>query len=219
MKLQQRLGEYVRQARATLTPGRVVLIVLGNAILSFGLVNVHRAAGLSEGGSLGMLLLLNHWLGVSTALLSPVLDALCYAVAYRFLGKRFLLLSALSAVSLAGCLALWEGLGPLLPSLAAQPLWAALAGGAFVGVGVGLVVRQGGATSGDDGLAMALSKRFGCRISLVYLVSDITVLALSLTYIPLTRIAWSVVTVLLSSLLIDAIRSLPRRKARPKSAA
>ena len=49
---------------------------------------------------------------------------------------------------------LWERVGPVLPDLSGQPLIAALLGGVFVGVGVGLVVRAGGASGGDDVLAL-----------------------------------------------------------------
>ena len=36
----------------------------------------------------------------------------------------------------------WEMFPPMLPDLSAYPLIAALAGGLFVGIGVGLIVRQ-----------------------------------------------------------------------------
>ena len=47
----------------------------------------------------------------------------------------------------------------------------------------------------------------GWRLSACYLTSDVTVLFLSLSYIPLTRIAFSLVTVFISSALIEAVSS------------
>ena len=74
-----------------LFPLRKVLIILaGSAILSFGIYNIHRQTGITEGGVLGMLLLLNHWAGFPPSILSPILDAACYALGFRFLGKDFL---------------------------------------------------------------------------------------------------------------------------------
>ena len=46
----------------------------------------------------------------------------------------------------------------MLPDLSGHPLIAAILGGLFVGVGVGLIVRQGGSSGGDD--ALALVNRF-----------------------------------------------------------
>lgn len=38
-----------------------LIIVLGACILSFGLYNIHERTGVTEGGVLGMTLLLQHW--------------------------------------------------------------------------------------------------------------------------------------------------------------
>lgn len=83
---------------------------------------------------------------------------------------------------------------------------AVLLGGVFVGVGVGLIVRQGGSSGGDDALALVIHKVTGWRLSRAYLFTDLTVLFASLSYIPFRRIAFSLVTVTVSSLLIDFIK-------------
>ena len=54
-----------------------------------------------------------------------------------------------------------------------------------VGVGVGLVIRLDGAAGADDALALVLNKLFKVHVSTTYLVSDCTILILSLSYIPL----------------------------------
>ncbi len=78
----------------------------------------------------------------------------------------------------------------------------------FVGVGVGMVVRRGGASGGDDALALIISKLSGCRISKAYLATDLTVLILSLSYIPFGQIVYSLITVTLSSLIIDKVQDI-----------
>ncbi len=190
------------------------ILLLGTAILSFGLHNIHQQAGITEGGVLGLILLLNHWFALSPAIVSPVLDILCYWAAFKALGKDFLKVSLVSTVSLAGFFTLWELFPPLLPNLSGYPLVAALLGGLFVGVGVGLVVRQGGSTGGDDALALAISKTTGCRISTAYLATDLTVLLLSLTYIPFQRIIFSLITVFVSSFIINFVQNVGRRPAK-----
>lgn len=174
--------------------------------------NIHQRADITEGGVLGLILLIQHWTGISPSVLSPMLDILCYAFAFRYLGWDFLKMAALATLSLAGFFKLWEQFPPLLPDLSAYPLAAALAGGVFVGVGVGLVVRQGGSSGGDDALALAISKVTHCRISQAYLVTDLTVLLLSLSYIPFSRIIYSLVTVTVSSLLVDFVQNAGRKR-------
>ena len=78
-----------------------------------------------------------------------------------------------------------------------------------MGVGVGLCVLAGGAPSGDDSLAMSLSHRTRLDISRIYLISDLSVLALSLTYIPISRIVYSLLTVVLSGQIIGWMQKIP----------
>ena len=192
---------------------RVGLIVLGAAIASFGIHNIHRQSGVTEGGVLGMMLLLNHWLKISPAILTPVMDVMCYAVAFKALGGKFLLWSAVSTAFVALFFKLWESLPYALPDMTAQPLLAALLGAVFVGVGVGLIVRMGGSSGGDDALALSIAKWTRWPLSRAYLITDLTVLALSLSYIPVSRITYSLVTVTLSSGMIDFIQRIGQKKS------
>lgn len=205
--LLQKNNREIRQSIKDIFPLKTVLSILaGTAILAFGMVNIHKRVHITEGGVLGMILLLNYWFAIPAALLSPLLDALCYLFGFRYLGKEFLIRSIAATLCLAGFLKLWESLPYLFPDLTEHPLIAAVAGACFVGIGVGLVVRQKASSGGDDALAMVISKLTRCKIARAYLATDITVLLLSLTYIPLGRIAYSFVTVTISSLLIDFIQ-------------
>ena len=194
---------------------RVALIMLGAMIATFGIHNIHQRTGITEGGVIGLMLLLEQWLGASPAFLTPVLDLSCYLLAFKYLGGRFIKISVVSTLSVSLFYKLWEQLPFLLPDLSAHPLAAAVLGAVFVGVGVGLIVRQGGSSGGDDALALTISKVTRWRLARCYLFTDLVVLGLSLSYIPFMRIAYSLITVTLSSWLIDRVQSYtPRRPAR-----
>ena len=102
----------------------------------------------------------------------------------------------------------------MLPDLSDFPLAAAVGGGIFVGIGVGIIVRQGGSSGGDDALALTISHVTHWRLSRAYLFTDLTVLGLSLTYIPLKKIIFSVITVTISSYLIDHVQNFVFDKKR-----
>lgn len=189
----------------TFTFQRTFSILLGTAIISFGITNIHSRVGISEGGVLGLLLLCNFWLGISSSILSPLLDGLSYLLGFKYLGKEFLKTSILASVSLSFFYRVWESFPPVLPDLSSDPLIASITGGLFIGIGCGLVVRQGASSGGDDALALVISKITGWKISRAYLFTDVTVLTLSLSYIPLTKIIFSLITVTISSFLIDFI--------------
>ena len=194
----------------------ICLSVAGSGILAFGLYNVHSISGVTEGGILGLTLLLDHWLGLSPALSSLVLNALCYLFGWRVLGRRFISLSVISGGSFSLWYWLFELFPPVYPEIAGHPLAAALLGALFVGLGVGLCVRAGGAPGGDDALAMALNHITKLPLQRLYLASDLIVLLLSLSYIPLRRIAFSLLTVILSGQIIGLVAA-GGRSGRKKS--
>lgn len=184
---------------------RYGLLLCGSAILAFGLFNIHSQSQITEGGVLGMTLLLQNWFGISPGITGPIMDVTCYIIGYKLLGKAFLKYAIVASLGFAGFYSLFELLGPVLPNLGGQPLLAAVAGGLFVGVGVGLVVRQGGASGGDDALALIIAKLARCNISKAYFATDFVVLLLSLSYVPLHKILCSLVTVSISSFIIGRI--------------
>lgn len=189
-----------------LDPKKCILSLVGSAILAFGLYNVHSFAGVTEGGILGLTLLLNYWFDISPALSSLALNGACYVFGFFTLGFDFVMYSIVAGGGFSLFYAVFERFDPLWPSLAFMPLAAAVVGALFVGVGVGICVRAGSAPGGDDALAMGLEKLTKIKIQWIYLMSDITVLALSATYIPLRRLIYSLLTVTISGQLIGIIQ-------------
>ena len=194
-----------------LKPISCAVALFSSAFLAFGLYHVHSFSGVTEGGVLGMTLLLEHWLHISPAVSGFVMNAVCYAAGWRLLGRPCIGYSAVAAAGFSLAYKIFEQFPPLWPGLADLPLAASVLGAVFVGVGAGLCVRVGGATGGDDALAMCLARVTGWDIQWIYLLSDFSVLALSVSYIPLERIGWSVLTVVLSGQIIGVIQKVKRK--------
>ncbi len=211
---QEKFRYVIRKLTEGFTVTKIAAIILGAAITTFGIYNIHQQTHITEGGVIGMVLLLHRWFGISPGIATTVLDLTCYILAFRYLGHTFLRISIVSTLSVSAFYKLWECFPPLLPNLSDFPLLAALLGGVFVGIGVGIIVRQGGSSGGDDALALTISRLTHWRISRSYLLTDMTVLLLSLSYIPFMRIGYSLITVTTSSLLIDFVKSvsLSRKK-------
>ena len=181
---------------------RCCMAFFSSAFLAFGLYHVHSVSGITEGGVLGATLLLDHWFSLSPAVSGFVLNLLCYGWGWRLLGRGFIAYSLIATVGFSLPYKLYE----LFPTL--------------VGVGAGLSVRAGGASGGDDALAMCIAHVTGMGIQWAYLSTDLVVLGLSLTYIPLRRIGYSLLTVLISGQLIGLVQRLPLPwdKPRPEAA-
>ncbi len=190
---------------------RCLIVLASSAVLAFGLYNVHAVATITEGGVLGMILLLEHWFHISPSITSFLLDGLCYLTGWLLLGNQFALYSVIATGGFSVFYAIFEQFEPVWPQLAHMPLAAALIGALFVGVGAGVCVRIGGAAGGDDALAMVISHWTGWEIQWSYIVTDMVVLGLSWTYIPFSRLCYSMLTAFLSGQIIGWIQKIPPR--------
>ena len=180
-------------------------IVIGTFILATGLYNIHQQFAISEGGVLGAILLIHHWTGLPASVLSISLDIACYCVALKVLGWDFIKKSIVASILLMVFLAVYEQFPPVFTVLIPNQLIATIVGGLFVGGGVGIVIRYGGSCGGDDAIALIISQKFKLALKFSYMFTDFLVLGLSLSYIPLQQIAYSLITVTISSLIIDII--------------
>lgn len=189
-----------------------LIAFFSSAFQAFGIYHVHNLADVTEGGVLGLTLLLEHWLHISPAITGAILNGACYLLGWRMLGKSFIGYSLCAAAGFSLGYGLFEQFPPLWPALADMPLAAAILGALFIGIGAGLCIRAGGATTGDDALAMSLSHVTKIPIQHLYLISDLTVLLLSLTYIPLGKILYSLLTVVLSGQIIGLLQKTPQKQ-------
>lgn len=84
-------------------------------------------------------------------------------------------------------------------------LIASILAGIGVGVGVGLVVRGGGASGGDDVIALLGNKLLKLKVNHVYLVTDAIVLLMSLVYLDIKQVFFSIIAVTISGKIISII--------------
>ncbi|MGV3025346.1 YitT family protein [Clostridium thermobutyricum] len=192
----------------------ILLVILGASILAFGSYNLNYQNDVTEGGVLGLILLLQKLYAISPSITSVIVDFSLFLVGMKFFGKKFLFLSFLSTATFSITYRIWESIGFIVPNLENNMILAAILSGVAVGLGVGLVVRVGAASGGDDVLAILGSKFSRLKIHHMYYLMDAVVLALSLTYISLDRIVYSIIAVLVSGTLISVIHDLGKKKEK-----
>lgn len=185
-----------------LTRAGLINIILGSMIMAFTVVNIHIPSQITEGGILGLALLAYKTFGINPSILSPIMDVLCIIIGINIFGRLFLRRTMVASLLFAFSYKIFSLMGPILPNLYSYPLLAAVVGGIGIGLGCGLVVSQGGASGGDDALALVVANKAKINISYAYLLMDVIVLLMSLTYIPFGRIIFSLITTTVSSVLV-----------------
>ena len=181
------------------------LVILGSSILAFGSYNFNYQNSVTEGGVLGLILLIKNIFDISPSITSLIIDLSLFVLGSRFFGKRFLLYSLLSTVTFSTTYNIWESIGFLVPSFTDNMLIASVLAGIGVGIGVGLVVRGGGAAGGDDVIALLVSRFTKFKINQVYLITDAIVLIMSLVYLDFKQVFFSIIAVTISGKIISML--------------
>ena len=182
---------------------RIGIIMLGATILAFGSYNFNYQNNITEGEVLGLLLLIKNVFDISPSFSSLIIDLSLFALGTKFFGKKFLLYSVLSTITFSTTYNLWESIGFLIPSFENNMLMASVLAG--IGVGVGLVIRGGGASGGDDVIALVGNKFTPLKVNHIYLISDCIVLMLSLVYLDFKQLLFSLIAVTISGKIISLI--------------
>ena len=186
----------------------ISLILIGSTILAFGVYNFYYLNSITEGGVLGIILLLKNIFGFDVSVVGAILDIALLIMGFKMFGKKFFVYSVGASVGFSVLYDIFETVGPLVPQMGM--FTSAVLGGLSVGIGCGIMMRVGCASGGDDALAMIISKVTSLKLSTVYLITDGVVLLLSVSYIPAVQLVYSIVAVLISGKTIDFIYGLGR---------
>ncbi|PWK75700.1 YitT family protein [Aminobacter sp. AP02] len=184
----------------------VLALLTGTMLVALGLV-LYTQAGLITGSSAGLALLIQYVTGYGFGAVFFVINLPFYYLAVKRMGWPFAL-RTFAAVALISVLSKltpdWIGIGQL------NPLYAAIAGGGLMGMGLLVLFRHRAGLGGFNILALYLQDNYGIRAGYFQLGVDLTILIVSLFYIDLDKVALSVVGAAVLNLII-AINHRPGR--------
>ena len=181
----------------------LLLIILGSCILAFGSFNFNYQNNVTEGGVLGLLLLIKNIFDISPSITALIIDLSLFALGTKFFGKQFLGLSIFASLSFSTWYKVWESVGFIVPNLTNHMLLASILAGMGVGIGIGIIVRAGAAAGGDDVIALVGEKLTPFKVNHVYMITDFIVLILSLSYLSFKQIFFSLIAVTISGKIIS----------------
>ncbi|HZG85268.1 YitT family protein [Paenibacillus sp.] len=185
-------------------------ILLGTAIYAFGIHYFIVPNELMEGGVTGISILLHYAFGVPLSISTIVLNVPLFLLGLRYLGRRGMWLTGFGTLSLAFFLYVFERVlhsGVIRPFASENDLLlAALYAGVTLGAGLGIVFRFGGTTGGVDILARLVNRKYGWSIGQFFLYFDAIVIGVSLFYISMDRVLYTLIVVFIAAKMIDVIQ-------------
>lgn len=182
----------------------VLLILVGTCLYGFGLVTFNIANDLAEGGVTGITLILRALFSIDPAYSTLIINIPLILIGGKVLGKHSFYYTILGTVSLSVFLWLWQRF-PIEVNLDHDLLIASLLAGLAAGIGSGLVYRVGGTTGGTDVIARILEKNYGISMGRSLLIFDILVLIMSLSYIDVKRMMYTLIVSFVFSKVVDSV--------------
>ena len=184
----------------------VMAMLLGTLFVALG-VTLYTQAVLLTGSTAGMALLLNYLTGWGFGVWFFAINLPFYYLAIKRMGWSF----TLRTFAAIGLVSVFSELTQRWVTFESVPsLYAAVMGGALIGVGMLMLFRHRTSLGGINILALYLQQRHGWRAGYVQLGIDGLILLVALTQLPLDRVGYSVVGAVTLNLII-ALNHKPGR--------
>ncbi len=184
---------------------KLLLVVLGNAIYALAVKLFILPNDLMTGGTTGIALVINHYFnGVSISAFVLGFNILMLLVGLALLGKKFAFSTIVSSIAYPLALELFDRLfGNVV--LTEDMLLNTIFAGLGIGVGLGIVIRNGASTGGMDIPPLVLNRYFKIPVSVSLYVFDMCILLGQAVYNPLEGILYGILLILVYSVVLDKL--------------
>lgn len=185
-----------------------LVMTLGAIIYGIAIAVFLDPNQLAPGGVSGLSIILNTLLPIGTGVWIIIINVPLMIAALIVFKFKFLI-GTLYATFLSSAVIeiVDRGFSKYIPDMSEHMLIAALAGGAMLALGIGLVFRGGGSTGGFDIVVKILRRKFRhMKTGGLYLMLDCTVIVLSAIVFRNVLVAmYAVVTCITNSTLLDVV--------------
>jgi len=179
-----------------------IYILLGSLVFSIGINYFTIPNLLSEGGLIGITIILHYLFHWSPGIVNFALNMVLVLLGIKFLERRAIIYTLFSIFSCSLFLFITEETGKRLTN---DTLLAAIFAGLLVGGGLGIIFRAGGTSGGTTILARIANQFLGWSMGKSVLAIDIIVVAGSVFVIGLGKAMYTLIAVYIGAKAIDFI--------------
>lgn len=189
-----------------------VMIVVGLLIYSFGFCAFILPQNVVIGGYTGLASLFYYTLGIPVGPVIFALNIISLLVAYKIVGKRFVLRSIFGAFGLSAIVSIMQ---PLFPTAIVAPdnsMMNVMIGGILCGLGLGLSFVHNGSTGGTDIIAAMVNKRTNVSIGRMLLYADgLIIFSSMLIFHSIDNVVYGFLELLFATFMTDQVINTNRQ--------
>ncbi|MFD1422844.1 YitT family protein [Laceyella tengchongensis] len=180
---------------------RITFILLGAILVAVALEIFLVPNEVIDGGIVGISIIFAHLSGLNLGVLLFVLNLPFFFIGYKQIGKTFALSTLLGVIVMS----VGTNLLHSVPGLTDDPLLAAVFGGIILGIGVGLVIRNGGSLDGTEILAILFNKKLPLSVGQTVMIFNLFILGSAGFVFGWDRAMYSLMAYFIAFKMIDVV--------------
>lgn len=179
---------------------KLILITFGAIITGFALGSFLSPNEIIDGGVIGVSMILSNVFKLNLGLLIIILNLPFILMAWKKMGKRFVLLTGYANIILAISTNYFEGI-----HATNDLLLATVFGGIILGIGVGTILKSEASLDGTEMLSLIVSRKFGFSVGEFILFINVFIYAVAGLVFGWESAMYSVMTYFIGSKIIDSV--------------
>ena len=189
-----------------------VMIIVGLVIYSFGFCAFILPQNVVIGGYTGLASLFYYTLGIPVGPIIFALNIISLLVAYKIVGKRFVMRSIFGAFGLSAIVSIMQPLFPTAIVAPDNPMMNVMIGGILCGLGLGLSFVHNGSTGGTDIIAAMVNKRTNVSIGRMLLYADgLIIFSSMLIFHSIDNVVYGFLELLFATFMTDQVINTNRQ--------
>jgi len=180
---------------------RAIAILIGGIIAAVGLEIFLVPNSVIDGGITGISIMLAHLTGIPLGVFIFLLNLPFIFIGRKQIGKTF----AFSTLFGIAVLSFFTALFTPVPAFTQDILLATIFGGIVIGIGVGLVIKFGGAMDGTEILAILINKKFPFSVGEIIMFINVFILAIAGFVFNWNRAMYSIIAYIIATKTIDVV--------------
>ncbi|MEG2337686.1 MAG: YitT family protein [Clostridium sp.] len=199
-----------KRTKAVKITSRVIFMIVGSILASIGLKMFLIPNNIIDGGVVGVSIMASYITSIPLGLFTFILNIPFLVIGYKHIGKTFAISSLFSIATFSIVLAVIK----VESAVTDDVLLAAIFGGIILGVGVGMIIRNGGSLDGTEIIGIIMDKRTGFSVGEIVMFFNIFILGSSGILFGWDRAMYSLIAYFIAYKVIDVtVEGLNESKA------
>ena len=191
-----------------------VMITLGLFCYAFGFTAFILPEKIVIGSVTGLSSLIHFWTGANVAVTYYVINIILLAIAFRSVGKQFVLRTIIGATISTIFIGLLQPLFPT-PIIEQQTFMNVILGAVLCGLGLGTVFSHGGSTGGTDIIAAMVAKYSTVSFGRTMMYCDVLIICSSwLLFHSIDKIVYGLIFMVIYSVTADRVINNTRQNVQ-----